>query len=185
MKISFSWTGRSKSERMLARLHNPDATELMETWERILVEDNRAGVLSGLDADGLPLVPTKYRTSQPIPTKPRSGGMQGVASGTAKTSTSANLSSSKYRKLTGPPLAPRGEESRTIANFVTSYIRSGTRWIAIAVWDSVISKTGIPFLKYHFDGSGNNPRRNLAGIRAWGRKAAQSALEKWAKGMLK
>lgn len=93
-----------------------------------------------------------------------------------------NLSSSQYRLLTGPPLAPRDQFSRVITNFMSDFDKmpSGV-WLATFWWEDVVSVKGIPFLRYHFHGDGHLPIRDLRGIRPQGReKLVESALN-WAR----
>lgn len=180
MNNFYSWQGLSSVERSLERLINPDATPLMRVWQDVLTEDNRAGVLSGLGADDIPLAPTKYRTSKAIPTTPRLGGNMGRTEGKFKPGTdrgpfvdSPNLPSRIYRKLTGPPLAPRGDESRVISNYVTGYTVVGNRYQVVGAWADVVSPSGFPFLSALFQ------TRDIAGLRAWGRSEIERTLQAW------
>ena len=36
---------------------------LIQAWTKVLIEDNRRGVMMGIDGDGVPMKPTKYRLS--------------------------------------------------------------------------------------------------------------------------
>ncbi len=81
MEMTFTWQGASEAEQLLARLEQPDFEPLMETWARVLVEDNRAGVLSGIDRHDRPvaLVSPEWRpTCNPVPTPPRIGNLPKV-----------------------------------------------------------------------------------------------------------
>ena len=73
-----------------------DFTPLMEEWRAIMEEDNEEGILAGLDGWGIPLEPVTYRPN-PNKRKPTDWTIR----------KNDNLSSSAYRELTGPPLAPR------------------------------------------------------------------------------
>jgi hypothetical protein len=189
----YSFQGVTAVEQQLARLIAPDTTPLAEAWARIIVEDNRVGVLRGEDAEGYPMLACESRTSNALSASHRSasGGMGaqnaspklGSGLGTSIQS-SPNLKSSQYKKLTGPPLAPRGEESRVIANFATQTHFEPGRTRVEAAWLDVVSPKGTPFLPFHFEGSGRLPQRDLAGIRPWGQAEIFNALENWIEDLL-
>lgn len=174
------------------RIANPDARGLMATWIEIIKEDNRRGVLAGLDKDGIPLPGVKYRpigVAQKL-TKAQRGGLranarQGRYSPAFVTVSHGNLSSSEYRKLDGPPLAPRRQFSRVITNLKTDYLPpqsstgGGVQWEAFGWWDQVVSSKAVPFLIYHFTGAGNLPVRNLAGVRPEGVQRARETARNW------
>jgi hypothetical protein len=111
---------------------------------------------------------------------------------------SGNLTTKQYRQQSGPPLAPRGMASRIISNYLISPLEFGNGQFGVeGRWTSVESKNGTPFLPFHFNstlvsstqhslfgivgiGRGKNlPRRNMAGLRAWGKKRAREDLRKW------
>lgn len=183
MPSEFSWLGYDALSRKLQRLADPDATPLMVAWQKILVEDNRKGVLEGRDMDDAPFPPLKYRGGAAAPTKGRKGKAHGtVAIGAHNPGIGANLTNAEYRKLTGPRLAPRGENSRIITNYMTKPGRDvgdRFRWYAAGAWLHVVNRKGEEFLDYHFDGMGKNPRYDLRGLRAWGQKLAREALKQW------
>src|SRR4051794_26738261 len=119
----FTWDGVSKLLVDLQALANPDPTPLLEEWQRIIEEDNRKGVLAGLDKDGTPMTPVKYRPKTDKPRKPTKEqtnaapkGVRGIFAGMGPSAAGLhnNLTSAEYRKLGGPPLAPRGKFSRVI-----------------------------------------------------------------------
>src|SRR5437868_2526960 len=81
----------------------------------------------------------------------------------------------EWRAADGPPLAPRRKLSRSIAHFQTFHGQAdkstGYDWFVLGRWDDVVSKKGVPFLAFHFNGPQHNPRlpvRDLAGVRPWG-----------------
>jgi hypothetical protein len=176
-------------DRLMARFRkiaNPDATPLMVSWMETIDSDNRRGVMAGLDKDGNPLVPVTYRPKPPGVKSPRKRGRGAYNPGAA-----GNLSSSEYRKLSGPPLAPRGTNSRVITNLKTRYGRTGPLgllWEAAGYWDDVVDRHGAPFLHHHFNGATGGgrrknvtlPQRDLRGIRPEGREKARKALRAWA-----
>lgn len=111
---------------------------------------------------------------------------------------SHNLTTKQYKQLSGPPLAPRGMASRIISNYLISPIQGvGGQFGVEGSWVDVTSRNGTPFLPFHFNsttvsstsgplfgivgiGRGRNlPRRNMAGLRAWGKKRAREDLRKW------
>lgn len=186
------------------------ADDLVARWAAVLVEDNRRGILAGLDKDDRVMFPTSYRTSYVQAGRTRAGYVKSaygyavnVSGGPGpgfKPGPAANLRSSEYRKMTGPPLAPRGEASRVISNYTVAPVLAASGEIGVqGGWDDVVDRRGRPFLKYHFSGTGmhrggayaswarrrgvgrgkNLPRRNIAGLRDWGRKQARKELREW------
>jgi hypothetical protein len=93
-----------------------------------------------------------------------------------------NLTTSQYKLLGGPPLAPRDQFSRVITNYKADYAKlpSGN-WATTFWWDEVMSVKGVHFLKYHFNGDGRLPKRDLRGLRPRGKQEALQALHNWAK----
>ena len=95
-----------------------------------------------------------------------------------------NLSSSAYRRLTGPPLAPRRQFSRVISNFMTAtfqVVRHGD-WVVIGTWKDVVSKTGYHFLHHLFNGDPPQPGpRDLRGVRPNDLAKMKAAVVPWAK----
>jgi hypothetical protein len=153
MKVDVTPLERIVGRLVMLRLSDVDFTPLMMEWRTILEEDNREARLAGQDGWGIPLIPVTYR---PDPSgKPANHTILA----------NNNLTSSWYRELTGPPMAPRGVESRTITNFVTSHLHLGSQWQALGAWEDVFSPTGYPFLGAHFRGEGWLPVRNLAHVR--------------------
>lgn len=188
MPAEFSWLGFDALSRKLARLADPDATPLMEQWEDIIAEDNRKGVLEGTDMDGNDMPSLKYRGGSAAPKRARKGKAQGSVVGAHNPGVGGNLTTTEYRQLTGPRLAPRGENSRVITNFATAHGRDTSdrfRWFAVGKWLDVVNAKGEPFLHYHFDGLGRNPRYDLRGLRPWGRRLAREALRQWADRLLR
>ena len=191
--------------------------DLMNSWGKVLVEDNRRGVLAGLDKNSRPVQRTHYRwgvtqagVDRPTYVKfvpnPNGGNWKtNVSGGHAegfKPGPSANLSTKDYKRLTGPPLAPRGMASRIISNYTVAPIMGDNNEFGVeGGWDDVVSKKGVPFLKFHFNGTGRNaggqylwlastvnhrikanlPRRNMNGLRDWGMARAKAALNTWMK----
>lgn len=197
---------------------------LLEAWANVLVEDNRRGVMQGIDGEDRPIVPTKYRHSITQKGAGQAGDRFFNASGEAfsnmettsafffanlsgqmgtgsRPGTSGNRSSKEYRKATGPPLAPFGPGSRVISNYtVEPVVENGGNTVGVeGGWDEVVSKTGVEFLPFHFKGAtsskamfatsigGDNfhlPRRNLVGLRRWGKTQAKKELLSWVEWLL-
>lgn len=219
----------SRVFEMMNRLETIEAYvgPLLEAWSAVLIEDNRRGVMMGIDGDGVPLKPTKYRHSitqtsaggagdkffdtsgqafdfNPVTAGSSSffGATRANLSGTADTGPmsgfkpgpSHNLTTKEYKALTGPPLAPRGPASRVISNYVVE-VMAGTNMVGVeGGWNDIVSRRGTPFLSFHFNGAtfsraffatsigGENhhlPRRNLVGLRQWGKTQARKELNAW------
>jgi hypothetical protein len=176
-------SGFDRIQRKLARLQNFDPRPLLDLWGAAILEDNRAGVLSGTDKDGNPMEPVKYRSGQGKPTRFRRRNFGAIAGdfkgfGPHASGLHGNLTTDQYKKLSGPPLAPRRDQSRVIANLkLIEPYQQGTAWYVEAHWLDVVSINGVPFLPAHFGGkdTGRNhatklPRRDLAGVRPAGRQ---------------
>lgn len=196
---------------------------LIDAWAKVLIEDNRRGVMMGIDGDGNPMQPTKYRLSLSQTGPGRAGDLFFNAQGEAfnnyeagglfhfaslggsgqgfKPNPSDNLKTSQYKKMTGPPLAPRGPASRVISNYRVNILTGMNRIGVEGGWDDIVSKKGIPFIAAHFHGTtiaiekdnvgktGFNqsfylvdlPKRNLVGLRQWGKTQATKELNAWIK----
>jgi hypothetical protein len=61
LSTELNLAGLENMTAKLRTLKDVDATPLMLSWMRIGEEDNRRGILAGLDKDGVPMVPVKYR----------------------------------------------------------------------------------------------------------------------------
>lgn len=184
---------------MLARVReveNPDATSLMITFGSIISEDNRRGVLAGTDKDGNRMPGVTYRPVGKAKktslgqrntnnARQRKGAFSGF--GPAAAGLHNNLTSAEYRKLGGPPLAPRGAFSRVITNLRTGYEKVSSHvWDAYGMWFEVVSAKGKPFLPAHFTGArtGRNgrtklPVRDIRGVRPEGREKARKSAVAW------
>ena len=166
MPAGFEWDTFGAFTDGLNALANLDATPLMERWEEIIVEGNRRGVLSGVDGYNRPEPPLKYRFGIGKRTRNRQRPAYGspVANpqkadvrafrGPFAAGWDDNLLASQYAGLTGPRLAPRGEQSRAIKNLMTriDYDPSTHTWSVIGAWAEVVSAEGFPFLPVHFEG---------------------------------
>lgn len=195
---------------------------LIKAWTGVLIEDNRRGVMQGIDGDGNPIKPTKYRKSIVQAGAGKANDKFFNASGesfanmeTRDGFTFANLSgqnavgfkpgpahnhsTKEYKKRTGPPLAPYGPASRVISNYMVEAIQSPNMVGVEGGWNDVVNEKGVEFLPFHFRGAtssratfansiaGDNkhlPRRNLVGLRQWGKTQARKELNAWVKWLL-
>jgi hypothetical protein len=182
-------TGLDRLRARLAKVANLNPIPVLETISDIMDEDNRRGILAGQDKNGAPLIPVTYRpvkagvkltVEQRLGQAPRTKRGRHAAFGSISEGLFNNLSSSSYRQLDGPSLAPRRQFSRVITNYATRYGQTGpTTWEVIGAWIDVLSRKGIPFLRWHFEGAGRLPVRDLRGIREWGRQKIRRALKAW------
>ena len=166
-----------------------------------MAEGNRIGRLSGLDKNDNPLKACTYRgASKTIAKAARGGALYGVPTlkhylgpelqlashnnVLAASPGNGNLTSSEYKKLTGPPLAPRGSRSRTIINFFTQWIPDLYSWTVRGQWVNVLSKKGVPILEAHFKGLGHLPVRDLQGIRPSTMVGMRARVDDWTENLL-
>jgi hypothetical protein len=183
--------------RFAARVKRLDLTRgdvepLLENWGRQLEEGNRKGVLAGLDKDGNAAPPLKYRPKGPsrkltleerLGQRPnlRRGRYGGLAPASGTLLANNNLSSSAYRQLDGPRLAPRKQFSRVITNAAPGHYPDVTHrgiWYVELAWGEVMSPKGVHFLKFHFNGEGQPPY-DLRGIRPNDKEKMLKALRSW------
>lgn len=169
--------------------------------EKVVVEDNRRGVLAGLDKDGNPLAPTTYRGSLAGKARARAAGkgfgtvntpaFKGFDGGAGPILANGNLTAAEYKRLDGPPLAPRRERSRVITNLRTRHQWDGQTLQVQGAWLDVVSAKGVPFLAAHFEGLATGrgrrtklPIRDLRGVRPWGRQRAREVVRAWVRWLL-
>lgn len=171
----------------LRKIQHPNPLPLLDTTERIMTDDNRQGILKGTDKDGGYMLAVTYRpegkgeTASPRQ-KNNAKGRRGAFSGfgPAAAGLHNNLTSAEYRKLKGPPLAPRGAFSRVVTNYITTPIVYGPlRFGVVGAWLNVVDAKGWTFLHHHFNGDGRLPKRDLAGIRPEGVKKLKTAFRNW------
>jgi hypothetical protein len=190
--LDISQPGQTPLNRRLRQIANPDATTLMVSWMKIVDDGNRRGILAGTDGAGNPMPRVTYRPKPAAvpPTaaqknNPKKGARRGEFAGFGAHPAGANnnLSSSEYRRLGGPPTAPRGPFSRVITNFKVDFakLRAGY-WQVTYWWDDVVSPKGVSFLKYLFEGKGRRrsiPARDLRGIRPDDRRKIDESKKAW------
>lgn len=172
MGLTIEWPGLAKLTARLDLIKRHDPLPVLTKWEAIIVEGNRRGVLAGLDGNDQPAPPLKYRGGAGKPTRNRQAATFGksrfaaTGRGLFASGLHDNLSRAEYQKLTGPRLAPRREQSRSIKNLKTEIRRpSEGRWEVIGAWDDVVSVRGRKFLGAHFNGSRNLPQYDLRPVR--------------------
>lgn len=219
--IEADFSGMDRFDVWLKRktdIPREDLQPLAERIATVVIEDNRKGVLDGVDKDDQSAPPLSYRGEGFGRTVTRSRGRKTALFGTTAkrfkgisdfrfkglirtnilTETrrrgrsvqgeilpNNNLSTSTYQELDGPRLAPRGEASRVISNFVAESPNFRPDGIDFAFsWLDVLSVKGVPFLHFHFDGTGRLPRYDLRGIRRWGRDEIRRSMQEWADWML-
>jgi hypothetical protein len=163
----FSAAGLNAIAAKFDKIRAADHTTLMLDWEATMLADNKRGVLAGEDKNGSPLLPVTYRPKGPALSGNRKSDRGYKGFGPSAAGLHGNLSSSEYRRLSGPPLAPRGANSRVITNFFTRHGRNGGQWFVEGAWLDVVSVSGVAFLAFLF------ALRNLAGIRPPGVAKAQ------------
>ena len=199
------WKGYDKLQTKLTRLSKITmamATPMLEQLERVLVEDNRKGILEGTDGKGNRFKPVFYRPKDDSrlrtsfgPVAARQGAAFGSASGFAKgfaynrpvaggygnasaENNNGNLTTEQYKKMNGPPLAPRYMKSRIITNLQTAHGElNGGFWVSKA-WVDFVDVHGDPILPKHINGNGV-PVRDPRGVRPWGKRLAQQVMREW------
>lgn len=196
---TYAWTGYDQLITRLDQLGDPDPTSMLEEWEQIIEADNRQGIMASTDKDDKPLAPVTYRpkgrarkkltVAQKNARRTYKTTARGVFSGIGPSAAGLhnNLTTREYQKLGGPPLAPRGIHSRVITNLFTEHRQTGANmWEATASWKEVVDIKGEPFLHDHFEGlaTGRNratrlPKRDLRGVRRWGKTQAVAAMNRW------
>ena len=174
--------------------------EIGDTFARVMAEDNRKGILSGTDKDDRRMPELKYRMGKVERVKARKGKHLGHRVGTFKGATAPtgfggvnlannNLTTKEYQRLTGPRLAPRGDESRSIANYVLSWkirLDPGNRYVleAMGEWKDVLTPEGEELLPIHFEGLGTSPKYDLRGVRRWGMAKLRTDAAAWFRRMI-
>jgi hypothetical protein len=198
MELTLDFAPVARVRNALQKIADLDASPLATILEGVLREDNRRGVLAGLDGDGNPMTPTKYRRSSVSANPGMTAAFGELGPGYARLAVGdygQSLSTKEYQNKSGPPLAPQGERSRVVSNYFTVHERSGDLYTVEGYWDNIFSKKGVPFLHAHFVGlhatyfgaTGNGrhtvnlPRRDLVGLRAWGREEARRQIDLWAR----
>ena len=174
----------------LANLSAEDLDEISEAIQRIIVEDNRKGVLEGTDRNDVPAPPLSYRNGLGAKTRARGlrseafgtvrGRFKGVEPARGKMLANNNLTTAAYRRLTGPRDAPRRESSRVITNLVAlPSEKRGTELVIQCGWMDVVSPKGFHFLPALFSGKSGAPPYDLRGVRRWGRNKAREIIRVW------
>jgi hypothetical protein len=190
MPLKVDARGLGSIRQGLGLMRRADCLPLMVRWSEILVEGNRRGVLSGVDGHDRPMPPLKYRNGAGKATKNRKRPMFGkslyepMGSGPFAVGLHGNLTTSQYKQLTGPRLAPRGEASRVIKNLHAEARNPAKgRWEAVAAWLDVVSVKGVAFLPFHFDPQPGSrlPQYDLRPVRAEDYRYCLNALRDFAR----
>lgn len=188
-------------QRGLAKLAAIDPTPLLETLEEVMWEDNRRGVMAGTNMNDVEMKHCEYRLSLASANPSMTPGVGELPTQFTRREGNdfgSSLKTHEYQQLSGPPLAPRGEGSRVISNYRTDNFREGNVWVIEGAWIDILSAKGVPFIHAHFIGlhgsypgryasnkgkryGVNLPRRDLRGLRQWGRNEARNQVNAWAK----
>jgi hypothetical protein len=179
----------------LADLDAEDLADIEDAITRIIIEDNRKGVLEGTDRNDIPAPPLKYRDGLGAKTRARSlrsesfgtirGRFKGVEAARGRVLANNNLTTAAYKRLTGPRDAPRRESSRVITNLrPLPSEKRGTEIAYVCGWVDVVSPKGFHFLPALFDGKSGAPPYDLRGVRRWGRDKARMILREWMKRLI-
>jgi hypothetical protein len=190
MSSTIDLSGLDRLVERFRKIANPDPKPLMLALSIIVERDNREGVLAGIDCRGNPMTPVTYRP-KPAALKltaaqknnPKKGSRRGEFHGIGQhpAGINNNLTSAEYRRLAGPPMAPRGPFSRVITNlrFLFGEPVPGAQWELIGYWEEVVNTKSQRFLHYHFTGGVHLPQRDLAGVRPNGVLRARNAARAW------
>ena len=199
LKFNLDDVARFAARMKRLDLTRGDVTPLLLNWERQMEEGNRKGVLAGTDGAGKPMIAVTYRPvgearkkltlGERLGQRPnkRRGEYGGIGPAQGGLLENNNLTSKAYRQLDGPPLAPRRQFSRVIANAAPGHYpdmtHPGVYYVELA-WVEVVSPTGFHFLPVHFGGKPlgrNGPRktRDLRGVRPDDKEKMLKSLRSW------
>lgn len=144
---------------------------LMDEWRGILETDNENNL--GIDGYGIPMEMVYYRPDE------KAGSRKPIRYDILANN---NLTSGHYRTLDGPPLSPRGRDSRVTTTFRTWWERSAENpddWSTYAGWEDFVSLDSQDILPFHAEGDLHNPKlpvRDLLHIRPSALMKARDAL---------
>lgn len=133
---------------------------LMDEWRGILETDNENNL--GIDGYGIPMEMVYYRPDE------KAGTRKPIRYDILPYN---NLTSGHYRTLDGPPLSPRGTDSRVTTTFRTWWDRPEENpdvWTTYAGWEDFVSLDELEILPFHAAGDIHNPKlpiRDLFHIR--------------------
>jgi hypothetical protein len=157
--------------KQIKPLESINFAPLMEEWRDILQTDNENNL--GIDGYGVPMEAVTYRPDEKAGTR-KSIKYDILANN--------NLTSGHYRTLDGPPLSPRGHDSRVTTTFRTWWDRpddNPDNWSTYAGWEDFISLDELEILPFHAAGDLHNPKlpiRDLLHIRPSALAKARDAL---------
>ena len=191
LKFNLDDIARFAARIKLLNLSEADVAPLLENYERIMEEDNRKGVLAGTDKNGIAAPPLRYRPinarkmtlEDRLGQRPnlRRGKYAGLQPATGNMLANNNLTTSAYRKLDGPRLAPRKQFSRVITNVEISSLPDVTKrgaYVVILAWKDIVTPKGKHFLINHFTGRGQS-LYDLRGVRPAGISKMRDSLRSW------
>lgn len=133
---------------MVDRLEHPDLLPLAQALVPIMIRDNRDGLLAGLDANGSTMDPIEEATVR------------------------------RGRGGDGPPLVPRREASRAIADYDVEIQEGDNRILLVGGWRNS------PFIHFHADGTKYMVARNPVGIRPSGEEEIGDTLFDFASSLI-
>lgn len=154
MHVSFSGNALKRINELLAEVRGVGTRRLGTAVAATVVAGNRADRMEGKDSRGVGL---------PALVSKRTG---------------------KYRGMSGPPLVPRGEQSRAIADFHARVSFREGGWTLTAGWSG-----DAPYiLAFHAEGRGRYgpiARRNCLGISPRTRSCIFQLIQQWKDGLLR
>ena len=194
-RVKLDMRGLDRLIAHLDKIQNINPRPLLDSTMLVMFDDNRKGILKGTDRHGGYMLATTYRPEgkgkranarQKNNQKGRRTQGEFFGFGPHAAGLHNNLTTAEYRKLNGPPLAPRRQYSRVITNYkLRPYIVDRFRFGVEGRWEDVVDVKGRPFLHYHFQGSGRLPRRDLAGVRPEGMAEIRRRFVNWARDQIR
>jgi len=173
--MNIDLSGFDRLSQRITTFVDADYTPLMEEWERILHEENEAGLKRGEDCDGNPMPPTWRERHDESRWMRGKGGKPFKALG-------------KQEGGTGPPLLPR-DTSRAVELAMTRSGRDGSAvWFAALGWPGFATNSGlwIPSLHAHPDADARYPRRDIISRpRPAAIKRARKALRSYVRSLMR
>lgn len=151
---NISTVNDAEIDRLISRVQSFETIDfmpLMVEFGVLLENDNRDNALAGIDGFDVPMIPVTYRPDQNV------GKRKAIDYSILSNN---NLSSQHYRTLDGPPLAPRGDESRIHTEFVTDPKNPAPNyWQVLGGWENYVTIDGTEeILPFHAGGPEHNPR---------------------------
>lgn len=181
--------GLRKLVGQLERLGRPNPKPLLDRTIIVMAEDNRKGVLAGLDKDGRAMAPVTYRPKgrgRYATARQRNQGRAratvGVFGGYGPMAAGLNnnLTRREYERLGGPPLAPRRQHSRVITNYrLSTFVDSPLKFGVVGMWFEVADVKGRKFLSRLFK------KRDIRGVRPEAMKSLRRSFIAWGRDQIR